>query len=118
MINRKKMLLTHATLYKTLNHNQPEISTEYLKNRSACNQADVKPAYQLCCSDKETLEHFVFHCSTLEYKRNPVNSDISHEANSLFGKSYYLDLTDDEKLQTFLDCTILVDQQNRKLHIE
>ena len=87
-------------------------------NRPACNQPGVKPICQLCCSDEETLEHFVLYCSALEYTRNSVISDISHEVDSLLNKPYFSDLTDDEKLQIILDCTVLVDQQNRKLQIE
>ena len=89
-------------------------------NRPACNQAGVKPICQLCCSDEETLEHFVLYCSALEYAyaRNPVISDISHEVDSLLNKPYFSDFTADEKLQHILDCTVLIDQQNRKLQIE
>ena len=87
-------------------------------NRPASNQAGVKPICQRCCSDKETLEHFVLYCLALEYTRNPVISDISHDVDSLLNKPYFSDFTDDEKLQIILDCTLLVNQQNRKLHIE
>ena len=88
--------------------------------QTACNQAGVKPICQLCCSDEETLEHFVLYCSALEYTctRNPVIRDTLHEVDSLLIKPYFSDLTDDEKLQIILDCTVLVDQQNRKLQIE
>ena len=41
-----------------------------------------------------------------------------HEVDSLLNKPYFSDLTDDEKLQIILDCTVLVDQQNRKLQSE
>ena len=62
-------------------------------NRSACNQAGVKPICQLCCSDKEILEHFVLYCSALEYTRNPVISDISYEVDSLLNKPYFSENT-------------------------
>ena len=74
-------------------------------NRPACNQTGVKPICQMCCSDEETLEHFVWYCSALDYTRNSVLSDISHEVASLLNKPYFSDLTDDEKLQIILDCT-------------
>ena len=86
-------------------------------NRPACNQASVKSIVTVC-SDEETLEHFVLYYSALEYTRNTVISDISHEVDSLLNKPYFWDLTDDEKLQIILDCTVLVDQQNIKLQRE
>ena len=54
----------------------------------------------------------------LEFTRNSVISDISHEVDSLLGESYFLDLTDYKKLRIVLGCTVLVDQLNGKLHIE
>ena len=60
----------------------------------------------------------ILNCSHLEYIRNPVISDISHEVDSLLGKSYFWGLTDHEKLKIILDCAVLVDQLSRKLYIE
>ena len=49
-------------------------------NRSGCNQTAVNPMYacQLCDSEDETLEHFIFNCMHLEFTRKSVSSDISH----------------------------------------
>ena len=63
------------------------------------------------------LWNIVLYCSALEYTRNPVIGDISHEVDLLLNKPYFSDLTD-EKFQIILDCIVLVDQQNRKLQTE
>ena len=56
-------------------------------DRSAYNQTAVNPMCQLCDSEDETLEHFILHCSHLEYTGNSVIS--SHEVDLLLGESYF-----------------------------
>ena len=75
---------------------------------------------KICDTEDETLEHFILNCMHLELTRNSVVSDISHEVDSLLGASgsYVRDLTDHEKLRIILDCAVLVDKLNGKLHIE
>ena len=87
-------------------------------NSSAYNQTAVNPTCQLCDSEDETLEHFILNYMHLEFTRKFVISGISHEVDSLLGESYFRDLTDHEKLRIILDCTVLVDVSNGKLHIE
>ena len=84
----------------------------------ACNIANVNPICQLCSSNEETLEQFVLHCTVLENARNSVINDISHEVNPVLDKSCFTDLTDNEKIQIILDCTVLVDQHHGKLQLD
>ena len=42
----------------------------------------------------------------------PIMFHISHEVDSLLGKSYFRDLTDHEKLRIILDCTFLHTRQD------
>ena len=87
-------------------------------NKAACINAKVNPKFQLCDSDEEPLEHFILHCSALEYTRNSVIGDISHEVKSVFEKSCFTDLTDNVRMQIILDCTVLVDQHHGKVQLD
>lgn len=75
-------------------------------NRSKFKNSNIDSTCLLCNNDAETPEHFILLCDNTAEVRDPVIKEISRIIKSDFN-IIFKDLSNQEKLQVILDCTVL-----------
>ena len=82
-------------------------------NRRKFNKNCVDPTCPPCKSHEDTLEHFIVVCPTVTTIRDPIIKQIQDELE-LSQNVNFRDLSNKHKIQLILDCTILLNRENRK----